>query len=201
MAETTKTKGKKQSTSEGALAKVFAHPIRVRIWDMLMNGVDSPNGLAQRLDEPLGNVAYHVRELIKYDCIELVDTKQRRGATEHFYRATVRPLIPTAEWAKLSIEERRSTSRFAIQLILGDVILADDTGTFDARADRHLARHLVELDEEGWAKIATAFDDLTELILATQAESANRIAEAPETPTIPAVAGLLFFERAPTPRR
>jgi ribosomal protein L16 Arg81 hydroxylase len=109
-------------------------------------------------------------------------------------------MISTSEWAQLSVEERRPTSRFTMQLILGNVIAADEADTFDSRADRHLVRHPVDLDEEGWAKIAAAFDDLTELILATQAECANRIAADPGTPTVPAVAALLFFERAPSPR-
>ena len=43
----------------------------------------------------------HVRVLEKYDCIELVDTKQRRGATEHFYRATRRQFLSNREWARM----------------------------------------------------------------------------------------------------
>jgi hypothetical protein len=191
---------KRQLPADGALAKVFAHHLRVKIWETLMHEVESPNGLAKRFREPLGTVAYHVRQLVKYECLELVKTEQRRGATEHYYRGTVRPMISTSEWAQLSVEERRPTSRFTMQLILGNVIAADEADTFDSRADRHLVRHPVDLDEEGWAKIAAAFDDLTELILATQAECANRIAADPGTPTVPAVAALLFFERAPSPR-
>lgn len=191
---------KRQLPVDGTLAKVFAHPLRVKICETLMHEVDSPNGLATRFHEPLGTVAYHVRQLVKYECLELVKTEQRRGATEHYYRGTVRPLIPTSEWAKLSIEERRQTSRFTMQLILGNVIAADEADTFDSRVDRHLVRHPLELDEEGWAKIAAAFDDLTELILTTQAECTNRLAKAPSTPTIAAIAAQLFFERAPSPQ-
>lgn len=194
------TKKARQVAVEGALAKVFAHPLRVKVWETLMHEVDSPNGLAKRFHEPLGTVAYHVRQLVKYECLELVKTEQRRGATEHYYRGTHRPLIPTSEWAHLSVEERRQTSRYIMQLILGNVIAAEEADTLDARMDRHMVRHPVDLDEEGWEKLATAFDDMTELILAIQAESANRLAKAPETPTIPAVAALLFFERAPSPR-
>jgi hypothetical protein len=191
---------RRQLPADGTLAKVFAHPLRGKLWETLMHEVESPNGLAKRFHEPLGTVAYHVRQLVKYECLELVKTEQRRGATEHYYRGTVRPLIPTTQWAQLSIEERRPTSRFILQLIIGNVIAADEADTFYSRADRQLVRHPVDLDEEGWAKISAACDDLTELILATQAESANRLAAAPETPTIPAVAALLFFERAPVPR-
>lgn len=45
----------------------------------------SPTGYSAIHNEELNLVAYHVRVLEKYNCIELRDTKQRRGATEHFY--------------------------------------------------------------------------------------------------------------------
>jgi Helix-turn-helix domain len=189
-------------TAEDALAKVFAHPLRVKAWQMLNHAPSSPNQLALTLDEPLGNVAYHVRELEKFGCIELVDTKQRRGATEHFYRAIARPVIRTGEWGKLTPEERRPTSRYGMQLIVGDAISADTAGTFDSRPDRHLSRCPLLLDEQGWEKIAVACDDFLALVMKTQEESADRVADsAGEATAIPAVASLLFFERAPSPRR
>lgn len=45
----------------------------------------SPNGLYVVVGESLGNVSYHVRQLQKAGLIELVATKQRRGALEHYY--------------------------------------------------------------------------------------------------------------------
>jgi Helix-turn-helix domain len=191
-----RTKGKKRATPEEAIAKVFSHPLRARLLLMISESPDSPNGLAAKLDEPLATVAYHVRELAKYECIELLDTKQRRGATEHFYRSTTRPTIGTPEWSKLSLAERRPQSRLAVQLILSDVIAADAADTFDSKVDRHVSRAPVHVDQEGWDKIARACDEFMELVLETQEESANRVAAAPETPTIPAAVALFFFERA-----
>ncbi len=97
-----KTKNKKQQDGvEQLVAKAFAHPLRVQILIILNERVASPNLLAQELDQSLNLVAYHVRVLEKYDCIELVDTKQRRGATEHFYRATRRQFLSDKEWSRL----------------------------------------------------------------------------------------------------
>ena len=84
---------KQKDDVEQIVAKAFAHPLRVQILIILNERVASPNLLAQELDQSLNLVAYHVRVLEKYDCIELVDTKQRRGATEHFYRATRRQFL------------------------------------------------------------------------------------------------------------
>ena len=191
---------RERASADEAIAKVFAHPLRVKLLQLLIDSPGSPNELAARLDEPLATVAYHVRELAKYECIELVDTKQRRGATEHFYRAISRPSIGTREWSKMSRGERRSVSRFGAQLILADLISADVADTFDARTDRHFSRSPGDLDQQGWEKISRACDDFMDLVLATQEECANRIAADPETPTVSAVATLLFFEQAPSPR-
>lgn len=183
------------------MAKVFSHPLRVKVWYLINQSPTSPNRIALKLGEPLGNIAYHVRELEKYGCIELIDTKQRRGATEHYYRALARTLIDTETWARLSFEERQPTSRYGLQCVIADAIAADNAGTFDSRADRHLTYFPVNVDEEGWAKIAAACDDFLDLVMKVQEESTNRSARAPDQPAISAVASLLFFERPPSAPR
>lgn len=76
-----------KSRSSVDRAKAFSHPLRVQIWDIMLDvGVISPNQLSQELDEPLGNVSYHVKALLDFDCVELVRTEPRRGAVEHFYQ-------------------------------------------------------------------------------------------------------------------
>ena len=47
----------------------------------------SPKEIASELDLDVRGVAYHVRVLKKLGCIELVETRPRRGAVEHVYRA------------------------------------------------------------------------------------------------------------------
>jgi DNA-binding transcriptional ArsR family regulator len=71
------------------LARATAHPLRVSILEIL--GIDggrtlSPSDLSHELQIPLSNTNYHVTELAKAGLIELVDQRQVRGATEHFYR-------------------------------------------------------------------------------------------------------------------
>lgn len=71
------------------LARATAHPLRVAVLEIL--GIDggrvlSPSDLSQELQIPLSNTNYHVTELAKAGLIELVRTRQVRGATEHFYR-------------------------------------------------------------------------------------------------------------------
>ncbi len=67
------------------IARTTMHPTQVAVLRELAPAEASPNDLAERLGEPLGNVSYHVRRLQSFGLIELVRTAQRRGAIEHFY--------------------------------------------------------------------------------------------------------------------
>lgn len=114
-------KTKQKDDVEQVVAKAFAHPLRVQILIIFNERVASPNLLAQELDQSLNLVAYHVRVLEKYDCIELVDTKQRRGATEHFYRATRRQFLSDAEWSRMPEVLRPAVAGAILQSIFGDI--------------------------------------------------------------------------------
>lgn len=70
------------------LLKALSHPVRARALTVLGQRVASPSELAAEQGEPVGDVAYHVRVLRELEMIELVKTRQVRGATEHFYRST-----------------------------------------------------------------------------------------------------------------
>ncbi len=71
------------------LARANTHPLRVSILEILDQGRPlSPKRLSVELQAPLGSVNYHVTALAKSGLVELVDERQVRGATEHFYRAT-----------------------------------------------------------------------------------------------------------------
>jgi len=80
------------------IAEAFVHPLKLRILALMAEPPPprapaegppepgwSPNVLCRALGAPLGNVSYHVRHLEKAGLIELVATKQRRGALEHYY--------------------------------------------------------------------------------------------------------------------
>lgn len=72
------------------LAREFIHPTKLRILAELENSDEplSPSAMAERFDERLGNVSYHVRELLSRGLLTETHTEQRRGALEHFYRLT-----------------------------------------------------------------------------------------------------------------
>lgn len=77
-----------------ALARANTHPLRVAIMEVLaMDGgrTLSPTDLSIELQTRLPTANYHVGELFKAGLLELVRTRQVRGAIEHFYRLPRKP--------------------------------------------------------------------------------------------------------------
>ena len=131
------------------LAKALAHPLRVRILSSLHKGISSPNQLAQELGEPLGNVSYHVKTLLEYDCVELVKTEPRRGAVEHFYRATDRAFLSDSDWAKIPASARKGISGSILESIGQSATEAMAEGTIEARKRLPPLRHPPPARREG----------------------------------------------------
>lgn len=69
------------------LAKALSNDVRARALDLLSTGPMSPKSIAAELGLDVRRLAYHVRVLKKLGCIELIETRPRRGAVEHIYRA------------------------------------------------------------------------------------------------------------------
>lgn len=169
-------KTKKKEGVEQIVAKAFAHPLRVQILIILNERVASPNLLSQELEQSLNLVAYHVRVLEKYDCIELVDTKQRRGATEHFYRATRRQFLSNSEMARLPESLRPGLAGAMLKSVFDDIEEASDSGTLDELPDLHLSRTPMVVDKQGWTEVSELLDQTLDRVLEIQAESSGRIA-------------------------
>jgi len=172
-----KAKQKKKQDPEQLVAKAFAHPLRVQILMILNERVCSPNRLSQELDRTLNLVAYHVRVLEKYDCIELVETKQRRGATEHFYRATRRHFLSDNQWAGMPKQLRPGLSGAILKAVFDDVDEAVAKGTFDDD-DVHLSRTPMVLDRAGWEEVVALLNETLDRVLSIQATASERLAES-----------------------
>src|ERR1044072_4892566 len=118
-------------TSEARIAKALAHPLRARILQRLGERVASPGDLAVELGAPLGVVSYHVRMLRDYDCVELVRTEPRRGALQHFYKATARPNLDEGQWRTLPSGLRRELAGETIAELVADLGTAADAGQLE----------------------------------------------------------------------
>lgn len=174
MAATTK------GSAENVLAKALRHPLRVEILAILDNRTASPAELSLELNQPLGNVAYHVKELVKFRCAELVNTRPARGAIEHFYRAIRRPYFHDADWEALPVGARQGISSSIVQMVVKDVAQSFDAAAFDRREDRHLSRTPLVLDSEAWGEMNAMLNEMVERALDLQAQAASRMAASRE---------------------
>jgi DNA-binding transcriptional ArsR family regulator len=177
------------------LAKALAHPLRVRILSSLSKGISSPNQLSQELGEPLGNVSYHVKTLLEYDCVELVKTEPRRGAVEHFYRATERAFFSAKDWKKIPASARKGINGVILEAIGQDAAAAMVSNTIDSRPDSHISRTPMVLDETGWSELADLLADTLNRALEIQEQAAGRLAEE-KTEPISNTLAILNFETA-----
>lgn len=180
------------------LAKALSHPLRQRILQRLNEaGIASPNELSQLLGDPLGNVSYHVRILRELDCVELVRTEQRRGALEHYYRATAHPWVDAEQWAQLPASFRRQMLARTLRDIVCDASDAGIAGGFD-HPDAQVRRTIVMLDKQGWQDVAAVLEQTLSSVQQIHDESAVRAAKGDTgPPTIDTEIALLLFRGAP----
>ncbi len=176
-----KEKGAVREVVDQQLIKALAHPVRAQALSILNERVASPNEIAKELDQGVGHVSYHINVLKQCECIELVGTEPRRGAVEHYYRATTRIFLDDEDWRRLPASVRPGMSASLIQNVVDDAGGALTAGTFDARDDRHLAWTKMILDEKGWAELNEVFGDALDRVLEIQGSAAARLQEAGET--------------------
>lgn len=155
------------------LARALAHPLRHRLLFEYAERVTSPSRVAAGLGERLNLVSYHTRVLLDAGLLELVRTERRRGAREHFYRATAIGEIEDAEWGRLPLGQRRAIARRALEQFWHDAGDALPRGGMDDPAT-HLSRTLCTLDELGRADVAGLLRRTLEAVGRIEGESRER---------------------------
>lgn len=177
-------------------ASVLAHPLRVRVLEILNERDMSPIEFCRDgygpADMDVSYVAYHFRELAQFGCLEVVETKKRRGSIEHVYRGLARAFFSDDHWARLTRAERAKISKTMVQGLLARIEGAMMSEAFDSRIDRHLSWVAMKLDEQGYgemsAALATAFEEIERI----RSDAERRLDDLGED-GIPATCGLLGF--------
>lgn len=160
------------------LVKSLAHELRAEILAILNERMASPNELAKELDEGLSQVSYHVKVLKDYKVITLVKTEPRRGAVEHYYRATSRAYLTDRDWHELPESVRVGMSADLFQAVVDDAVAAMEGATFDDREDRHLSWTPLMLDEQAWTTLQKLLDDTLKQVLKLNTEATKRLAKS-----------------------
>jgi DNA-binding transcriptional ArsR family regulator len=186
----------KEPAIDQRIMKALSHPLRVRMLTVLNQKVASPSELASELDEPLGNVSYHMRFLADLDMVKLVRTEPRRGAVEHYYEALEPPLVSDDDWVQLPVSLRRALSDSTLSNIANDLQGAARTGGFD-RPNMRLTRSSLLLDQQAWDELSELLADVVKRTRKLQEQTTKR-RKGSDSALIPTALVLMQFESAAT---
>jgi DNA-binding transcriptional ArsR family regulator len=155
--------------------RAISHPIRIRLLAMLDEEAASPVVLASKLDQPLGTIAYHVRTLYDLGLLKLVSTRQRRGATEHYYKTTGHPHGSEEAWEGLDAISKQRLLTALIAKATDYATRSAAAGGFDAK-EAHISTNALKLDQQGWDALAKEARKWLARVDQIEQEAAERIA-------------------------
>jgi len=139
----------------------------------------SPSEFAEEAGVSMGLSSYHFRELAKAGCIEVVETVQRRGATEHRYYPVKRALAWTREWEALGPMVRQTLAATALGGACEAIGNAIDQGMFEGLPDSIMAWDVMRVDMEGYEKGHGILERAVGELVALSDECAERVKGLP----------------------
>lgn len=187
--------GKKDEGGEvdQQMVRALAHPLRVEILRLLEEGPSGPKRLADRMREKLGNVSYHMKVLLDYGFVELVDNIPRRGAVEHIY-ALKRGGVGSRNWQEVPPSVRTSAVGSALAGFVNRAIEALDAGTVESRDGSGINWFPLIVDETGWEELREILGGVEARFRAVGEKNAKRLDKLADG--IPVIVALGAFETA-----
>lgn len=161
--------------------KAISQPERAKILLILGERTASPVQIARELGGDVREVSRHCRMLQKLECVELVSTRPRRGATEHFYRAIEFHLVEDDEWDSLHPVQQEHFLGDVVSAIARDIDRSHQAKMLGSDPDsEELTRTPRIYDRQGQAKAIEVMKRAREELTEAAEESADRLAESGE---------------------
>ena len=188
MGKVTRQKRSEQPRPTGirALAAALSHPMRVRIIAATNSPKRrySPNVFAEEINEEVGRVAYHFRELKALGFLEVVEEHRRRGSIEHVYGPTLRAAAWEREWAQLPPAVKQHLAALSLRLGVEAVGASIDDGRFEARDDAVIAQDTLRVDARGATEALAVLVEAVDRLIKIGEESEARLEESGEAETL-----------------
>jgi hypothetical protein len=181
------------------LIKALGHPVREHILAVLNERIASGREIGKELGADVSAFFHHVDELEKLECIERVETKKRRGANEHFFRAKQTVFFDETAWHSLPASIKADVTASGLQYLFDDVVSALKARTISAHDDRHVSWMPGAFDRQGWDEARQLLGQTLARLEAIQRDAAERVATGGE-PEISATVAILAFETSPPER-
>lgn len=180
------------------LVKALAHPIRMKILNILDQKTATPKELAEHLGLPLENVSYHVRTLKDFGFIKLEKTRQVRGAVEHHYKMAARPVIGAKLWEQIPRVVQEALVDAHLDVIVEAMGQAALQGSFD-RGNAQLARWPLVVDDAGFDEISEILDAAQKQVAEAEKKAQARMKDKGGEPRKVTAAVFLFDTADPMP--
>jgi hydroxypyruvate isomerase len=183
---------------EEVIQYALGHRIRVHILIALHDGACTAGQLAEIINEPLNNVANHVRKMLDDGSIEIAKEERRGNLVQYWYRAV--------EVAYYSQEEAEAMTQLQRQMIAGAVYQGGSAEVLAALYAGKLAdprtvlyMNWYHLDQQGREELEEETLAYLERVSEIQVSATNRRAESGEEP-VSMLVNLAVCERAPRER-
>jgi DNA-binding transcriptional ArsR family regulator len=164
---------------EPRFVKALSHVLRQHILLAAVQGEVSPKELSKALNEGLSQVSYHVK-VLRDDCdgmLEETRTEPRRGAVEHYYRASAKTLLPAKAWRRLRKGLRAVVGAGLASDLFNDLAEALKAGKLQGPHD-HITRTPLVLDPEGTSNVMAIAQWAAKEVEAEQQAAAKRMRKA-----------------------
>lgn len=132
--------------------RALSHPVRAQALRLLSDrGKMSPAEIGREIGESTDTVSYHCKQLVAYDCAEMVEEKRvaGKGAIEHFYIATTRTILEDVDWETLDLPMGEAVLNEIVAMIVEDYETSQAAGLVGRDGLFHITRTPLLLDEQG----------------------------------------------------
>ncbi|HEY5815059.1 MAG TPA: winged helix-turn-helix domain-containing protein [Solirubrobacterales bacterium] len=185
--------GRGKRSKEKVIAHSTIHPDRLDAFSILYERIASPKEVSQVLGIPLGTASFHINELKDDGVIELVKTEQRRGAVEHYYRATEAPEVDFDEWKALPKRMRREIVGLALQAVVANSLASFRHERMEDDDDVCVAWMPLKLSAAGQDEVTALQVEILDRL--KQIEERDKERDQDDSTPV-RIAATLWFERA-----
>jgi DNA-binding transcriptional ArsR family regulator len=190
--------GRLKTFIDRRLIKALSHPLREHVLAVLNERIASTSEIGREIDLDVPAFYHHVEVLEDLGFLERVESRRRRGAKEHFFRAKATMLIDDREWQRIPASVRSDIVAGHIQSILDDIVGALRNGAFAAGVAPHVSWLPGVFDKLGWQECKALINETLTRMIEIQKRSGERVAMTGE-PAIPATIALMGFGTSPNP--
>ncbi len=181
-----------ESDVDPRLLLALGHPARQRIMIRLSDTPASTATLAAELELELVSARRHLAVLRANDAVEPVDEEGEPDAIR--FRAMTRPFLDDAHWRELPPHRRAALFAMTLRRIFSLVSRGFAHGEF-GHERTHVSSVRLHLDEQGWQELADLLAGVLEEAMQIEAESAERLGQAPDAAQYESKLAILHFGR------